>query len=62
MIPPIIQNPQNGISKDVYVMLLAYHLRNHAGHNIDRHDVLISHYAEILTNLFMAVFLAVKAI
>lgn len=58
----LIKNPKQGISKDVYVMLLAYHLRNHAGHNIDRHDVLISHYREILENLFYAIFLAVKTI
>lgn len=58
----LIQNPQSGTPKEVYVMLLAYHLRNHAGHNIDRHDVLISHYDEILKNLFMAIFLSVKSL
>ena len=57
-----IQRPASNIPKEVYVMLLAYHLRNYAGHNIDRHDVLISKYDEILENLFMAVFLAIKCV
>ena len=57
-----IQHPAANIPKEVYVMLLAYHLRNYAGHNVDRHDVLISKYDEILEKLFMAIFLAVKCV
>ena len=58
----LIKNPNSRIPKEVYVMLLSYHLRNHAGHNIDRHEVLISHYKQILQNLFMAIFLSVKTL
>ena len=58
----LIQSPQSETPKEIYVMLLAYHLRNHAGPNIDRHDALISHYDKILKNLFMAIFLSVKSL
>lgn len=57
-----IQNPTCNMPKEIFVMLLAYHLRNYAGHNIERHDVLISKYNEIREKLFMAIFLAVKSI
>lgn len=57
-----IHNPVHEIPKEVYVMLLAYYLRNYAGHNIERHDILISKYDEIKERLFMAIFLAVKSI
>lgn len=57
-----IQNPSTDIPREIYVMLLAYHLRNYAGHNVSRQDVLVSKYDEILEKLFMGIFLAVKCI
>lgn len=54
-----ISNPQGGIQKEIYVMLLAYHLRNHSGHNIDQQKILVQKHDEIIKNLFMAIFLAI---
>lgn len=57
-----IQNPSNGIPKEVYIMLVAYKLRNHGGHNLDQQRVIGSSYNEILKNLLFALFLAIKSI
>jgi len=55
-----IRNPSGGIPKEVYVMLVAYKIRNHGGHNINQQQILTSRYDEILSRLFNALFLAVQ--
>lgn len=63
IIPQLLQNIQNnqgGADKKLWVMLIAYKLRNHGGHNIDQQTVLTTNYSEILKQLFNALFLAVQ--
>lgn len=55
-----INNPSGGIPKQIYAMLVAYKIRNHAGHNINQQQILTSRYDEILNRLFNALFLAVQ--
>lgn len=56
-----IQNPTQSIPKEVYIMLVAYKLRNHGGHNLHQQTTLSSNYSEILENLLYSLFLAVQA-
>ena len=57
-----IQMPLGEIPKEVYVMLVAYKIRNHAGHNLNQQQVLTSRYDEILNRLFNALFLSVQSL
>lgn len=57
-----IQNPTNNIPKEVYIMMIAYKLRNHGAHNLNQQTILDTKYNEILTNLFYALFLAIQSI
>lgn len=57
-----IQNPGQNIPKQVYIMLIAYKLRNHGGHNLNQQMVLGSQYHEILEYLFFSLFLAIQSI
>ncbi|HKU33829.1 MAG TPA: hypothetical protein VJR22_08300 [Candidatus Nitrosotalea sp.] len=56
-----VQNPSNGIKKEVYAMLIAYKLRNHAGHNLDQQMVVTTKYDEILNCMFYSLFLALQS-
>lgn len=65
VVPVLLSNistPTGGIRKEVYVMLLAYHLRNHGGHNMDQPSILVQKHEEIIKNLFMAIFLAIESL
>lgn len=55
-----IQQPAQGIQKEAYVLLLAYHLRNHAGHNISQQNVLTANYDEIIQQLMNSIFLSIS--
>ena len=57
-----IQNPSQNIPKEVYIMLVTYKLRNHAGHNINQQTVLGTQYDEILEKLLFSLFLAIQSI
>jgi hypothetical protein len=57
-----IQQPAQGIQKEAYVLLLAYHLRNHAGHNISQQNVLTTNYDEIVQQLMNAIFLSISVL
>lgn len=57
-----IQNPSQNIPKEVYIMILAYKLRNHGGHNIHQQNILSTRYDEILENLLFALFLSIHSI
>ncbi len=57
-----IQNPPEGIKKEVYVMLIAYRLRNYAGHNLNQQTILSTKFNEILTQLFFSLFLVIQSL
>ena len=57
-----IQNPTQSIPKEVYIMLVAYKLRNHGGHNLHQQTTLSSNYSDILENLLYSLFLAIQTI
>lgn len=48
------------IKNEVLSLLIAYHLRNHGGHNIDQQNILTYKYDGIIQELFMALFLVVE--
>jgi hypothetical protein len=56
-----IQNPNGNIPAEVYVMLIAYKLRNQGGYNISQQNILGIHYNDILENLLFALFLAIQS-
>lgn len=56
-----IQIPTGGIKKEVYVMLVAYRLRNHAGHNLDQQMIVTTRYDEILNCMIYSLFLALQS-
>ena len=66
VIPKLLEKTEkyngNSVSKEVFVMLTAYHLRNFAAHNITQQQVLISKYDEVLEQMFMAFFLAIDSL
>ena len=47
-----IEKNSGGFRKELFIMLIAYRLRNHGGHNLDQQTVLTSKYPEILNHLF----------
>mgnify|MGYP000276412966 CR=1 FL=1 len=57
-----IQNPTQNIPKEVYIMLVTYKIRNHAGHNINQQTVLSTDYDEILEKLMFSLFFAIQSI
>jgi len=57
-----IQNPTQNIPKEVYIMLIAYKLRNHGGHNLHQQTVLSTKYPQILENLLFSLFMAIQSI
>ena len=56
-----VQNPSSGIKREVYTMLVAYRLRNHAGHNLNQQMVVTTRYDEILDCMFYSLFLALQS-
>jgi hypothetical protein len=57
-----IQNPPAGITKEIFPILLAYKIRNHAGHNLDQQTILTQHYEKILQHMMNALFLVCKVL
>ncbi len=43
-------------------ILLAYHLRNFAGHNIEGQDILVKRYPEVLERCMSAIFVAIEVL
>lgn len=57
-----IQNPPTEISKEVFVILLTYNIRNHAGHNLDQQTVLTLQYDQILRYMMNSLFLVAQCL
>jgi len=55
-----IQNPPTGISKEIFVILLTYNIRNHAGHNLDQQTILTLQYDQMLRYMMNSLFLIVQ--
>ncbi len=51
-----MSNPPRGITKEIFPILLAYKIRNHAGHNLDQQTILTLHYDRILQQMMNALF------
>ena len=65
VIPILLENTkqsQGDYRKELHTMLLAYHLRNHGGHNLDQQKILVSEHDKIIESLFMAIFLAIETL
>ncbi len=64
-IPLLLANmtqPMGDFRKEMHTMLLAYHLRNHGGHNLDQQKILVSSSKKIIESIFMSIFLAVETL
>jgi hypothetical protein len=53
------RNPLDGSQRGIF---LAYHIRNHAAHNIESIDILVNRYHEVLENLVFAFLLSVEVL
>lgn len=64
ILPTLISNINNPSQypRDLYFMLIAYRLRNYAGHNLTQQTVLSLRYNEVLECLFFALFIAIDSI
>lgn len=52
----------NIVEKEVFILLLAYYLRNYGAHNLNEESIVIEKYEEIIEELLMAFFFSVESI